>query len=279
MTLDKPFSPIQKSLIQVLSGGSVVDEFKYLLLNDRYSKLGYNDLYNHSLTFIESTHILSTVPVPNKTITRITGVYEPTLYTALLKIVSEATKNTDYGISISSELASKLSAIPSPEWTFTGRTLLEVARMIMSMAKLVPFVEWVSDTQFELNYVEMPKNMTSRLDKFFLKEGTYDPRTYTTSLYSGVQNFLAGEDKPITEPANGWLTPRSPEGFTVSADTLEIRTKFPIYKIIRSNLVKYLNVLYWNNQGGGYRLILPLNLIPQEYFIDNDGSFIFEKDY
>lgn len=113
--LDKPFSPIQRALITVESNNAVQDEFKYLLLNDRTRKLGYNNMYNHSLTFVESTHILSTIPVPGKTVTRITGSYEPTLYDSLLKVVNEASNHTDYELTISDGLKALLNNTPSPE--------------------------------------------------------------------------------------------------------------------------------------------------------------------
>lgn len=156
--------------------------------------------------------------------------------------------------------------------------------MILSMVKAIPFVEWVGENSFEIGYRVIPNTITDKLDEYFLKEGTYDPRTYTTSLHSDVSNFLAGEDRPITEPANGWLTPRSPENFTVSADVLEFRTKYPIYKIKRANLKRYVKVKVYDVTSYGEEtkleyVAIPSTIVPDEYFIEPDTNFIFERDY
>jgi hypothetical protein len=42
--------------------------------------------------------------------------------------------------------------------------------------------------------------------------------------------------------------------------------------------MKYLRVAYSYNTGD-YVEVIPLDMIPQEYFIENNENFIFEKDY
>jgi hypothetical protein len=184
-------------------------------MNDIVEKVGVSNYYNHKLSLIEFTSILDYKILPDMTITRIEGIYEPTLLDVANKILSVA--ELPYTVSTYGTSAI-LDAIPSPEWTFTRMTPLEALRMVFSLAKIVPFMEGF----VTLGHVGLSDAAeTTKMAPFITRSEGYDPQTFKTALYSNVENFIAGPETLI-EPANGWLTPRSPDSFEISNDNLNL---------------------------------------------------------
>lgn len=143
-------------------------------------------------------------------------------------------------------------------------TVLEALRLVYSMAKLVPTM-----TTFDrLGSVGVDNTQQAPILDFASKTEAYDPQTYKTSLYSNVENFIAGENDTIIEPANGWVTVRSDNEFEISPDHALIPTSRPIYKImdVRYNLKLYFREIRSN---GETYTELPKDIIPNHYFKDN----------
>jgi hypothetical protein len=83
----------------------------------------------------------------------------------------------------------------------------------------------------KLGHVQIVENSSVSLVDFGLKQEAFDPATYKSALFSNVSNFIASGDKTITEPSNGYMTPRSPDGNEISNDNSILYTNRPIYKV------------------------------------------------
>lgn len=270
MILAEPFKPNRQVELRVFEDNVLHSTYFLLLLNDVVEKLGVTKYYKHKLSLIEYTHILEQTVLPDMTITRIEGTYEPTLWDVANKILKVANL-TNITVETNAALEAK-----SPEWTFTRMTVLEALRLVYSMARLVPTM-----TTFDvLGSVGVDNTPQAPILDFASKTEAYDPQTYKTALYSNVENFIAGENDTITEPSNGWLTVRSDSEFEISADHALIPTSRPIYKLIdvRYNLKLYY-VVEVTEIVKTYTE-LPKDIIPNHYFKDdlvlwNDS--IYEK--
>lgn len=106
-----PIRPNQRAYITVEENGVVKRQLFLITVSDSVTKLGRKELYDHSLVFMEFTHFLEQQTLPNLSITRIEGIYEPTLKDVAEKILFAAKTN----VSLSSETASILDNFPSPE--------------------------------------------------------------------------------------------------------------------------------------------------------------------
>ena len=99
--------------------------------------------------------------------------------------------------------------------------------MVFSMAKIVPTM-----TEFDmLGHVSMFEADIGEIEPYTQRHSAYDGETYNTALFSNVENLVIGKDNPITEPSNGWMTPRSDTGFEISNNHAMLQTSKPIYKI------------------------------------------------
>jgi len=88
-----PIKPNQKAYISIEENG-VIKKQLFLLTNiDSVIKLGRKNLYNHSLVLIEYTYFLEQTLLPDMTITRIEGIYEPTLKDVAEKILFVSNTN------------------------------------------------------------------------------------------------------------------------------------------------------------------------------------------
>lgn len=90
MTLAQPFKPNRKVELRVFEDGVLHSTYFLLLLNDVVEKIGVTNYYQHKLSLIEYTHILEQTILPDMTITRIEGTYEPTLLNVVSKILRVA---------------------------------------------------------------------------------------------------------------------------------------------------------------------------------------------
>lgn len=79
MTLAEPFKPNRQVELRVFEDNVLHSTYFLLLLNDVVEKLGVTEYYKHQLSLIEYTYILEQTVLPDMTITRIDGTYEPTL--------------------------------------------------------------------------------------------------------------------------------------------------------------------------------------------------------
>ena len=265
-----PFKPNRKVEFRVYIDDVLTKIYYFLLLNDITEKIGVTSYYNHKLTLIEFTQVLENTILPDMTITRIENIYEPTLYDVVNKILLVAELNTSY--TINSTTKNILDAIESPEWTFTRMTALEALRLVFSMAKIVPMMKNFT----QLGHIGLlDTSETTKMNSFVASQEAYDPQTFKTALYSNVENFIAGVDT-IIEPANGWITPRSPDGFEIGADNIMIPTSRPIYKIEDLRLRQWIWVTNNNWNGSARYTMVPESAIPQEWF-KSLNEFLYEK--
>lgn len=264
-----PFKPNRRVELIVYADGILAKRYSFLLLNDIVERVGVTSYYNHKLSLIEFTQFLDNIVLPDLAITRIKGVYEPTLLDVVDKIMDEVHRLTGNTYGRAGATETILDAIPSPEWTFTRMTALEALRMVFSMAKIVPTM--ISFTV--LGHVGLlDTSETTKMVPFATQTEAYDPQTYKTALYSNVENFIAGPET-ITEPANGWLTPRSPDGFEISGDNLMITTTRPIYKIEKFEIRRWIRI---QCQHGLF--VIPESVVPQDaYKEDFFDDIIYEE--
>lgn len=196
LAAEKPFKPHQQLKITFKEKSTIKKEWFMLLLNDVTIKEGFNDSYLHELNFVEYIQVLENVILPNFTITRIEGLYEPTLGDVVSRIRSLISEVSGVSYTLN---VSELDEYPSPEWTFNGFTALEALRMVFSMAHSIPVFEDFST----IGMVKITENITEGLINFAHSQESYDPETYRSALYSNVENMVSGEEETITEPANG----------------------------------------------------------------------------
>jgi hypothetical protein len=107
----EPIRPNQRAYITVEEDGVIKKSYFLLTLADKTQKIGRAEKYNHSITLIEYINFLDQQILPDITVTRIQGVYEPTLKDVVERILEVV--NID--ISLSSATATILDAVQSPE--------------------------------------------------------------------------------------------------------------------------------------------------------------------
>ena len=228
MEREEPFRPNKKVELGIYANDGLYKVVPMMIVNDVSHEMGQSGLYSHKVNLIEYTYRLEKVILPETTITRLEGVYEPSLKDVARKILNRATELTQENYTLSPSTESILEGIPSPEWTFNRFTVLEALRMVFSQAKLIPYMEWFD----ELGHVPMFDTSIGEVSDYSRKDMAYDPETYNSALYSNVENLLVGEDKSIIEPGdNNWTTVRSDTGFEISNNHGMIPTSRPIYKI------------------------------------------------
>ena len=281
----EPFVPNQKIEIQWFDGETVYKSVYGLLLSDAVEKIGVTNFYKHNLNLIDYAYYLEMINLPDMTITRLEGVYEPTLADVANRILQIASfevsnSNTALNINLSTEASNALGAVLSPEWTFNRMTAFEALRMVFNYIKLTP----VMTTFTQLGFVgaSLEEVDSSKVAKFGGFTEAHNPTSYRTRLVSSVSNFIAGDEEEgaIIEPAEGFITPRSPDGFEISNDNLLIPTSRPIYKIENLEIPRYLVIGAFNADTTQYHIItVPESLIPQSWFrFDiNPQDFLYEK--
>jgi hypothetical protein len=232
-----PIKPNRKAIVRIEEDGIIKKTLLLLTVNDSVEKIGRTDLYNHRLSLIEFTHTLDQRILPDTKVSRIEGTYEPTLKEAAEKVLFVA----GLDISLSSATATILDSVLSPELVFTRQTVLEALRLIFMIARIIPYMNSFT----ELSHVSIEGNRIDPefLQKFGAFEAAYDPQTYKTTIQTNVNNLvLEGEIETITEPENGFITPRSPQDFEITNDELIIPTTRPIDKFFK--LTPRLNIVY-----------------------------------
>lgn len=221
-----PIAPNQKALIQIEENGVVKRTIPLLTMADSVKKLGRRNRYNHKMAFIEYTYFLEQRILPDSTITRIQGQYEPTLKDVAEKIL----KISNINILLSPETSAILDSVVSPEWTFARRNVLEALRLVFMMARIVPTMSSFS----ELGHISIEGDFIDSefLEKFGAYERAYDPETYKTAVKTNLTNLVLEEDvETVVEPKNGWISTRSPSDFEISNDDSIIPTTRPINRI------------------------------------------------
>jgi hypothetical protein len=279
MIISTPFKPNRQVILELYIDDVLEETESYLIISDVTTKIGFTDLYNHKLSLIEYTHLLSQAVLPNFTVTRIGGVYEPTLLDAAYRVNSLMNELTGLLLVFEQATIDILDAIASPEWTFTRQTALEAYRMIFSLAKIVPVANINESVGTDyMSHVEVSPDIAGAIEGFGFKQEAYNPETYKTALYSNVQNFVTGENDTITEPANGWLSVRSSSGFEIQEDNAMIRTSRPIYKLEKLTIARYITLSKLVGASTIASELIPYSVVPLEWYIEPD-EFVYEKDY
>lgn len=269
-----PYKPNSIATFSLYQDDILYKTYDLVLTSDVVERVGVSSKYHHKLTFLEKTHLLSLDVLPDMTITRIIGVYEPTLKDVAAKILSVAEGQFSNALSIDATTAAILDAIESPELTLTRYTSLEALRLVFGMAKIVPYVQ--SGTT--LKHIAV-KTTVATIATSLARTEAYDPSTYRTRLYSTVENFVGGGDTKgsIIEPATGWLSPRSPNNVDIMPDAAIIKTSRPIYKI--EDVVIRAKVVYGRLvDGTPLGISIPIEDMPAEWFDELKlNDFLREK--
>jgi len=289
ITLDRmvEFNPFVSNIpckVEWYVEGILEKEFYTILVSDAVEKIGNTNLYKHNLNLIEYAYYLDMVTLPDMTITRVEGIYEPTLKEVAERILNLAgweLKNGPLGIELDSTTANLLNETISPEWTFTRMTALEALKMVFGYIKIVPYA-----TSFTLlGHVAalFDSEDESLFNEFGSISAAYNPATYRTRIESNVSNFIAegGFDSSVVEPANGWITPRSPDGFEISNDNAIIPTSKPIYNIQKLEVqpISY-TIRYMHSGGLTATENFTLSQLPTQDWVQgvDISDVLFEKD-
>ena len=114
MAREDPFKPNKKVELTIYANEEVYKEIPMMIVNDVSHEMGQSGLYSHKLNLIEYTYRFEKVILTDTTITRLEGVYEPTLKDVARKILNRTTELTgeSYALSHSTE---SLLEVPSPE--------------------------------------------------------------------------------------------------------------------------------------------------------------------
>ena len=268
-----PVKPNRKATLKI-SDSNTTRTTELILINDSVEKVGVKSLYNHKFQLMEYTYALQIKVLPDMTITRVEGRYEPTMLDVVQKILFVA----GLDISISSETAALLDAVNSPEWTFTRMSVLEALRLSMNQAKLIPFME----VENILSHKAILQENAENLDEFITESKAYDPETYKSALYSPASNMVIGDlQETIVEPKAGWSTPRATSGARVTSDNAFIPTSMPIYKVDRLDVrmkVRYRRFTTLDDPSTGtfYTVDVPLEDLGIENF-KGLTDFVFEQ--
>ena len=268
MSESEPFYPNQEAIITWKVDNIIKDTFYTYLLADAVSKMGNTQKYKHSLNLIEFTYFLDQILLPDITITRIEGVYEPKLSDVVRRILSIGLNEIGHApFSISATTNAKLSLV-SPEWTFTRMTVAEALKMVFGYAKITPTM----NTFNELGHREvlLDEEMGSKTASFNSISTAYDPERYKTRITSSVDNFVVEDENiaPISEPGTGWITPRSADGYKISSDNLIIPTTRPIYRLEEFQIESWLTIGAKKTGASSVTYTsVPLDIIPYEWFI------------
>lgn len=267
MDLNEPLFPNQTARLKWLEDGTLKEEFFGMLLADAIEKIGATPKYKHVLNLIEYTYFLETVVLPDSTVTRVEGVYEPTLFDVASRLLSIAGSELGgLGINIDMDTQTLLNAVKSPEWTFTRLTLLEALRMVFGYVKIVP--KMINFTTLShIKPIQEQEDVT-KTESFFNTSKAYNPQTYKTRLLSNVNNFIAGGDNAsIVEPANGWLTVRSASNYEISNNDAMLHTSRPIYKVEMLEVESWFTVAAKKTGASSFIFeSVPLDIIPREWF-------------
>jgi hypothetical protein len=267
-----PIKPNRKAIIRIEEDSVIKKTLLLLTVNDSVEKVGRSDLYNHKLSLIEFTHILDQHILPDMRISRIQGIYEPTLKDAAEKVLFVA----GLDISLSSATATILNSVLSPELVFTRQTALEALRLIFMIVRIIPYMNSFT----ELSHVSVEGNRIDPefLQKFGALEAAYDPETYKTLLQTNTSNLvIEGQSRQIIEPKNGFISPRSPDGFAITNDDAIIPTSRPIN--IFQDLIIRLGIRYQVELTNGQQPFITRRMedIGFEFF-KTFSDFVFEEE-
>lgn len=279
MTESIPYKPNTICVLSLYQDDTLYATYDVVMTSDLVERIGVTDKYSHRLTMLEKTYLLSLDVLPDMTITRIVGSYEPTLRDVALKVLAQAEGNFSNSLTIETTTGNILNAIKSPELTFTRYTTIEALRLVFGMAKIVPYIQ--SGTV--IKHVAV-KTTSSTIANEVSKNEAYDPSTYRTRLYSTVDNFIGGGDTrgSILEPANGWMTPRSPNNVDIMPDAAIIKTSRPIYKVEGLELKMYATYIRRKEESQYvyryYIVSVPLNLLNPIWFNNTTlNEYLYEK--
>ena len=88
--------------------------------------------------------------------------------------------------------------------------LYEALQMVFSYARIVPKMNSFT----ELGHLEVfaTQEDLNLISKFGTLSEAYNPESYRTRIISNVSNFIGGDElTKVVEPADGWMTVRSPD--------------------------------------------------------------------
>lgn len=233
--ISKPFAPHQTVELQWLDGDSLTDIFYGILVSDHIEKMGVLDLYNHSLTVLEYSHYLTLFISPNITHTnrrnKNVSIYD--IYERVV-LVNRREYRDMRPFELDEATANILKGKQAPEFTFARMTLYEIIETLFSYCEISPRFSNFG----RLSHIE-PLNVQEafgRTNPFVSMEETYDPQTMNTTLVADISNMEVSET--IADPAFGYKTVRSSDGFEISEDNAMIETALPIANIedVRLNL-------------------------------------------
>ena len=114
MEREDPFKPNKKVELVIYANEEVYKEVPMMIVNGVSHEMGQSGLYSHKLNLIEYGYRFEKVILTDTTITRLEGVYEPTLKDVVRKILNRATELTgeNYTLNPSTET---ILEVPSPE--------------------------------------------------------------------------------------------------------------------------------------------------------------------
>lgn len=113
--LSEPDLTNQEAILRIYEDDIEIKTYDLILLSDIVEKSLNNHSHLHKITLIEYLYILDQYLMPNLTITRIRGEYEPTLYDVLSRILNIAKQEFQIDIKVQPDLMLKLSEVESPE--------------------------------------------------------------------------------------------------------------------------------------------------------------------
>ena len=271
-----PFKPNKRVKLKIYADGVLYKTYPMLMVNDVSTQMGQSQLYYHKLNLVEYTSRFEKIVLPETAVTRLDGIYEPSLYDVAVIILNRASEFTNEEYTINETTQALLEDVSSPEFTFNRFTVLEALRIVFSMAKIIPTM-----TDFyELGHVGMFETDIELIQNYSRKDAAYDPETYNTTLFSNVENLVVGEDRTITDPGNGWMTPRSDSGFEISQDHGMFPTTRPIYKIFD---VRLYHEIVWIKTEGMLGVTdfnyIPRNTFPEHWYKRNSIiENVYEKN-
>ncbi len=176
-----------------------------------------------------------------------------------------------------SEQLEEMSAMESPEFSFSGHTLFEAMLMIAQYRGMFPFLKG-DEISFRkmwngkvINYDDLPKAYDIQKDRSLDQ--------YCTHLDSTVQNIVGinnSMEGTVTEPyVGGYKTPRSMSGSSINEESAYVPTKYPVYDVISLEMGKIGESL---TEVGD---ITPYVFEADEYeaMSDTSGSYPYSKAY
>ena len=94
MTREEPFKPNKQVKLKIFADDVLYKSYPMMIVNGVSNEMGQSNLFHHKINLIEYTYRLEKVILPDTTITRLQGVYEPSLFDVARIILNRATELT-----------------------------------------------------------------------------------------------------------------------------------------------------------------------------------------